>query len=284
MHATCKIAAGRQLLTSTCAADKLLSPGGLGILLLPSSRMLHSSSLNVQLLKDLRKRLRWTQETLADASSLSVRVIAKAEGGEEVSAKTVRLLVEAFGRAGQMIDEQELATNPEVLVRRFLKNYADYQADFVQHCLDFLSLDIVAFIDGDPATNPIAGTYRGLEEFDGLWRKFFAMFARAGGTLGDNPETRCIGNEVLAWGHEYVHLPEVPPEEPGFVMLRMTFEGGRMVRFEDYYESSGMMRVLHHYADQFPDAEWARLLREKAALNGEGRPSSTPRQPPDASS
>jgi hypothetical protein len=41
-----------------------------------------------------------------------------------------------------------------------------------------LSPDHVAFIDGDPATNPIAGTYHGIEEFNALWRRFFTLVSR----------------------------------------------------------------------------------------------------------
>jgi transcriptional regulator with XRE-family HTH domain len=43
---------------------------------------------NAQLLKALRKELGWTQEELASRADLSVRVIAKAEAGQAVSAKT----------------------------------------------------------------------------------------------------------------------------------------------------------------------------------------------------
>jgi transcriptional regulator with XRE-family HTH domain len=217
---------------------------------------------NSQFLKLQRNEAGWTQEQLAAHADLSVRVIAKAESGQPVSRRTVLALVGALQGAGITIDPEDLTLHPEGLARRFLKSYALHHADCVEHCLDFISPEIVAVMDGDGATNPLAGEYHGIDAFDGLWRKFFSMFARAGGSLGDHPTIRCIGNEVLAWGHELVHLPEMPPVEPGFVMLRMTFQGGKMTRFEDYYEATGMMRIMHHYADTFPEAEWAKLLRE----------------------
>src|SRR5262249_35192758 len=137
-------------------------------------------------------------------------------------------------------------------------------AECVPASREFLASDIVAYLDGDPATNPIAGTYRGIDEFEGLWRKFFALFVRDGGTLADAPQIRCQGNEVVAWGHENIRVRDVPPQPPGFVMLRMQFERGLMVRFEDYYESSGMMRALEQWSTEFPDAEWVQMMKSHA--------------------
>ena len=43
-----------------------------------------------------------------------------------------------------------------------------------------------------------------------------------------------------------------------------------MVRFENYYEASGMMMALERFAPEFPDAVWAKLLRETAAAGAAG--------------
>lgn len=222
----------------------------------------NDGGFNAELLKLLRRELEWTQETLAHRADLSVRVIAKAEKGEAVSAATVKALAEAFRSAGKSVEPADFTVNPAKLARCFLKNYARYQADCVQHSLDIIAPEIVAYVDGDPAVNPIAGTYHGLEAFDGLWRKFFSIFDRAGGTLGDDPSIQCVGNEVLAWGHEDIHLIGVPSKWPGFVMTKFQFAGGKIVRFEDYYDATGMMFSLNHYAERFPDAPWAKILRD----------------------
>lgn len=216
---------------------------------------------NSELLKSLRRQLGWTQEDLAVQADLSVRVIAKAEAGKPVATRTIEALVRAFHRAGLDVQANEFTIDTEMLAREFLRNYAMHQANCVEHCLHILSPDIVAVLDGDPGTNPIAGEYHGLEEFDRLWKTFFGMFVRTGGTLADNPHTRLEGNEVIAWGHEHIHLPGMPTKDPGFVFLRMTFENGKMVRFVDHYEAAGMMRTLEKYCHEFPDAEWARQLR-----------------------
>lgn len=242
-------------------------------------RIPHTHSLNVQYVKDLRNRLGWTQDELALASDLSVRLIAKAEAGEEVSLKSIRAITTAFRSAGYALDESDLATNPEVLARRLLHNYATYHGNYVDHCLDFLSPEIVAFVDGDPATNPIAGTYRGIDEFRAVWKKYFSIFVRVGGSLGDSPEIRVIGNEVFAWGHECIRVPEAPPGPPGFVSLRLRFKKGLLTYFEDRYEHFGMMYRLKAWAEEFPEAPWLQHLNLESLSSGRFHEATPPELP-----
>lgn len=217
------------------------------------------SVCNGQLVKHGRRLLGITQEQLAARSGLSLRVVAKAEASGTLDHDTVEALAAAFCEAGFAVMAADLTSDPLTLARQFLANYAKYQADVVPKSLDMLSPNIVALVDGDPATNPIAGTYRGLAEFDGLWRKFFGLFLRDGGTLPDSPGM-VAGRDVVMWGHENIRVPDVPPQPGGFVMVKMTFDQGLIVRFEDYYESTGMMRALEDWAEEFPDSDWTRLL------------------------
>lgn len=237
---------------------------------------------NAQLLKALRKELGWTQEELAARADLSVRVVAKAEAGQVVSAKTRRALVAALKRSGKEVGEADLTCNPERLVRAFIQNYVEHQAECVTKSREMISPDIVAFVDGDPSTNPIAGTYRGIDEFDGFWRKFFAIFVRDGGTLGEESQLRCIGNEVFVWGHEHIRVPEAAPQPAGFVMLRIRVEGGKMVYFEDRYEANGMMRQLDEWSREFPAAEWLRHFDREVLADGKYLKYQKPPMPPEA--
>lgn len=236
---------------------------------------------NAPLLKALRKELGWTQEELASRADLSVRVIAKAEAGQVVSTKTRRALVAALQKSGKQVDEADLACNPEQLVRTFIKSYVEHQAECVAVSREMIAPDIVAFVDGDPATNPIAGTYRGINEFESFWRKFFAIFVRDGGTLGEGSQLRCIGNEVFVWGHEHIRVPEAAPQPAGFVMLRIRVEGGKMVYFEDRYEANGMMRQLDEWSREFPDAEWLRHFNRESLQDGSYFKFQPPPEPPE---
>lgn len=222
------------------------------------------SGVNAQLVKFLRKELGWTQEELGARAELSARVIAKAEAGQSISRRTIEALVAAFIAAGKSVTVADLIADPESLTRQFLKNYAQHEAECVQTSRHFISPDIIVYVDGDPATNPIAGTYRGIDAFDGMFRKFFSIFVRDGGTLAENPEIRAIGNEIVAWGHEFIRVPEVEPQPPGFVMLRIRYADGLMTHFEDYYEASGMMRALKQWSQEFPEAPWVATLQSQA--------------------
>lgn len=219
---------------------------------------------NGEVLRYFREACGWAQIELAARSGLSRRVIVKAESGKFLDKQTLDMLVQTLQEAGARVSVDDLSSDPVSLACRFLKNYAAYRADCVQHCLNILSPDIVAVVDGDPTVNPIAGTYCGVAQFDGLWKKFFSIFDRAGGTLGESPEIECRGTEVMAWGHERIHIRGVPPTESGLVLVRFEFRDGKIIRFEDHYEVTGMMYALYHYADKFPDAEWAKVLRAKS--------------------
>lgn len=219
-----------------------------------------TTSLNAQFLKSLRKELAWTQTDLAINAGLSVRVVAKAEAGEPVSQGTVRALVEAFQHAGKQLAAGDLVSSPEMLVRQFLHNYARYRADCVEHSRHFISPDIVALVDGDPSSNPLAGEYRGIEAFASFFRKFFTIFVHDGGTLSDAPEIRCVGNEAFAWGHEAIRVPQAEPQSGSFVMLRMRFDGGVMTYFEKRYEAGHVMLQLDEWVCRFPDAAWVKQV------------------------
>jgi len=222
------------------------------------------SGVNAQLVRFLRKELGWTQEELGARAELSARVIAKAEAGQSISRRTIDALVAAFVAGGKSVTAADLVADPESLTRQFLKHYAEHEANCVEASRHFISPDIVVYVDGDQATNPIAGTYRGIEAFDGMFRKFFSIFVRDGGSLSENPQVRSIGNEVVVWGHEFIRVPEVDPQPPGFVMLRIRYADGLMTHFEDYYEASGMARALQQWSKEFPDAPWVATLQSQS--------------------
>lgn len=41
-------------------------------------------------------------------------------------------------------------------------------------------------------------------------------------------------------GDEEIHLSGVPAEWPGFVMIKFRCAGGKIIRFEDYDDATGM--------------------------------------------
>ena len=211
---------------------------------------------NAQLLKSVRKDLGWTQIELAERAKLSVRVIAKAEAGKGVADRTVHLLVETLQAAGKEVSRDDFLWDPQTKVQRFLYNCHTYKTAAITHSRELLSQNVHVYVDGNPLNNPLAGTYQGLEEFEALLDVYYDIFVRDGGTLGDLTQMRLIGQEVIAWGHEYIRVPEAPPSSPSFTMLRILFKGGVIDRIENYYEASGLMSRVEAWAKLYPQARW----------------------------
>jgi transcriptional regulator with XRE-family HTH domain len=229
------------------------------------------SWFNAQLLKSVRKDLGWTQLELAERTKLSVRVIAKAEAGKGVAERTIGLIVETLRIAGKNVTCDDFMCDPRGKVQRFLHNCNLYKTDAVTKSRELLSRNVLLHMDGNPLSNPLAGTYQGWEEFEALLHTYHDIFVRDGGTLGDLTQMRLFGQEVIAWGHEYIRVPEAPPSSPSFVMLRILFKDGVIDRIENFYEASGLMSRVEAWAKQYPHASWLKHFDLSAMSIGQRR-------------
>jgi hypothetical protein len=90
----------------------------------------------------------------------------------------------------------------------------------------------------------LAGCYRGIDEFEALHEKLFKIFRRDRGTLGDESQMRIIGQEVLAWGHEYLRVQKMPLGPPCFIMLRFLFQGGAISQLDWFYDAAGLLNQM----------------------------------------
>jgi transcriptional regulator with XRE-family HTH domain len=230
---------------------------------------------NAQLLKSIRKDLGWTQLELAERTNLSVRVIAKAEAGTGIANRTVRMLVETLRKAGKDVSCDDFECDPRAKVQRFLQNCNTYKKDAISRSKGLLARSILVYMDGNPINNPLAGTYQGVEEFEALLHKYHDIFVRDGGTLGDLTQMRAIGQEVIAWGHEYIRVPEAPPSLPSFTMLHIHFKDGLIARIDNYYEAAGMMSRIDVWSKMYPHARWLKYF-DLAAISIGQRPRSLP--------
>jgi hypothetical protein len=165
-----------------------------------------------------------------------------------------------LGDAGEQISIDDLRFDPRQTVQKFLSNCSQFGKDTVLHSKDLLSRHIQVTMDGDPLSNPFAGKYQGMEELEALFYKFFQIFIRDGGTLGDATQMRLVGQEVIAWGHEYIRVPEAPLSLPNFVMLRIEFRNGLITRIENFYEATGLMSRIAAWAKLYPNANWVRYF------------------------
>jgi transcriptional regulator with XRE-family HTH domain len=229
------------------------------------------SWFNSQLLKSIRKDLDWTQLELAERTKLSVRVIAKAEAGKGVADRTIRTIVETLRATGKEVTCDDFLCDPRTKVQKFLHNCNIHKTNAVSKSRELLSRNVLVYMDGNPLNNPLAGTYQGLEEFEALLQTYYEIFVRDGGTLGDLTQMRLIGQEVIAWGHEYIRVPEAPPSAPSFTMLRVLFKDGVIDRIESYYETSGLMCRIETWAKLYPQASWLKYFDLAAMSIGQRR-------------
>lgn len=231
--------------------------------------MENDSCFNAQLLRSIRHELGWTQLDLAERTNLSVRVIAKAEAGKVVAGRTIRSLVETLRSVGKEVTCDDFAFDPRTKVQRFLQKCNTYKREAITQSRDLLARNVQLHMDGNPINNPLAGTYQGLEELEALLDKYHDIFVRDGGTLGDITQMRLVGQEVIAWGHEYIRVPEAPPSLPSFTMLRVQFQDGLISRMENYYEAAGLMSRIEQWSKMYPHARWLKYFDLSAISAGQ---------------
>jgi transcriptional regulator with XRE-family HTH domain len=215
---------------------------------------------NTQLLKLTRSKLGWTQVELARKAHLSVRVIAKAEAGNRVGKSTVQAIVRAFQEAGSEISGVDLTCDPRGLVQEFFCVCNTFKTNAVIQSRGLLTSNVQLHVDGDPVNNPLAGTYRGIEELEAFLCKYHGIFVRDGGTLGDLTQMRVFDQEVIAWGHEFIRVPEAPPSLPTFKFFKIRINQGLITRIYSYYDAAGLMSRLEGWAKAYPQSNWIRYL------------------------
>lgn len=218
------------------------------------------SWFNAQLLKSLRRQLNWTQVELAEYSQLSIRVIAKAEAGKRVSASTIQALVRTLNEAGKEVSCSDFCYDPRDIVQTVIYDCVHSRTGSIEAWHGMLAENIEINMDGDPVSNPLAGRYQGIAGLKALHHKITGIFVRDSGTLGDMTQMRLVDNEVLAWGHEYLRVPEAPPSLPTFVMLQMRFKNRRITQINAYYEAAGLMSRVANWAKAYPKAPWTNFF------------------------
>lgn len=213
----------------------------------PTSR---SIACRGEAIKRLRSKAGWTQEDLAGRAGLSVRVVAKAELDGSLSPETIEKLADALSRGDRLVAPEELTTDPKRLALEFWQAYAQHEAEVVQVCRSFIAPDVHATVAGHPETNPIAGDYHGVDEFDFFFRKFFHYFYRPKPDTFSSPDIRLDGESVIVWDYELIQLRGLPPaypevDDPGApITITMQFTAGKLTRFVDDYPVASLENYL----------------------------------------
>ncbi|MCA9167105.1 MAG: helix-turn-helix domain-containing protein [Planctomycetales bacterium] len=224
----------------------------------PSKR---SHPCNGDLLRSRRFQREWTQEQLAAAADLSVRLIAKAESNGRLRFDTLALLASVLSTSEKPLYAEDLISDPKALALEFIDNLREHQGDVVSHCRHFLDEDIVFFMPGDPSILPFAGRHVGIEAMDRACRIFFETLEVPDLSRWVTEFVVCDDNQVIAaqWIPAQLRgLAEkgIDATKAELVVYRMVFQRGKIVHFDDQYSANS--------------AE-AETLMQRAILEGPGK-------------
>lgn len=208
-----------------------------------------SYSCNSELFTYLRERKRWTQQELAVASGYSERLINKAESGRRISTAAIEILAETLSLPEEPISLEDLICDPVSLAKEYIDALYIHQGNIIPAIRHFLDDDVVFWIAGDPAVIPFAGEHRGIAEVESAFKIFFSVI-QAPEQMEREPQVTYLtqGRDVIIWGESWLHPIGAPLKKPMMLTQRMTFHKGKLVRFEDIFDTLEGARVLQEAA------------------------------------
>ncbi len=205
---------------------------------------------NVDLLVYLRERKGWTQHVLAEKSGYSERLISKVESGRPISRAAIEILAETLSTDDDRIYLEDLISDNVALAKEYVNAIYVHQKHAFEKIRHFLDDDVVFRVAGDPAVIPFAGEHRGLAEVERMVGVFFSVLQAP----ANHDHTACYsylaqGKDVIVWGQSWLHPIGVPLKQPMMISNRMTFQRGKMIRFEDVYDTLHGAQVLRDSAN-----------------------------------
>ncbi len=196
---------------------------------------------NGPMIARIRKTCGFTQEALAEAADLSVRVIRKAESGGEVRFSTLLVIATAMQRLGAIVQAGDLCTDPVEVVRTFVEAFRVHEHAMVSHIRHLLSEDLVTFVAGDPAIIPFAGTFHGP---DGLTEFLNRLYSQSNcrNRIPSRPKyyVNFDGSDVIAHGTDNCSFDGRTGSNPSWLSLRFDISGGIIIRFEYYFDTQSI--------------------------------------------
>lgn len=195
---------------------------------------------NGEAVKNHRCRRGFTQPELASVAGFSIRLIQKAEASRPVHPDTLEILADALSTKTHPVFPEDLSATPKELARKVIEAFANHERQAAYHCQSFLAEDMTTFAPGDPSILPFSGERESIDGFDDLWKQMFSMIVRPDKKLIlDNMQIFADGNDVVVLTKEMVdYSGDFVRTEPDPIAVVMKFERGKLIRFEDHFETS----------------------------------------------
>jgi transcriptional regulator with XRE-family HTH domain len=197
--------------------------------------------VNGDLVRSLRQQLALTQHDLARAAGYSERLIRKAEASGGLQADTIEVLATALSTMDQRIYPEDLISFPEELARKLVRAYASSQTEFAGQLGELCDPEVSGWCAGDPAAFPFAGPFVGIQGFAEFWHSFFSHYRRTANSPFA-PSFLVEQNEVIAIGQDQWHIAATDVTTDIWLVLRMTFQRGKLARFEFFFDTLGGSR------------------------------------------
>ncbi len=206
-------------------------------------RTSRSAAINGEKIKDLRKQRGWTQQDLAKATDFSVRWVAKAENGDPIALNSIAILAKVLSTESEPVAPVDLLRTTVEIAQAFVAIMYRHEAETLQHAQHLVAADAHFVVWGESAGLPFAGTYRGIQEGERLFRRFFSVIESP---PDHNPMPHyqffTQGDDVLAVGHSHLrprgypaHLPPPPPMPISYLFRFRDFQ---IVYFEDRFDTA----------------------------------------------
>ena len=197
-------------------------------------------------LASLRKSGGLTQDELAHEARLSVRVIRKAEKSGNIRFSTLSAIAEALRTHGADAAAERLCCDPVTIAQQFVEAYRRHEEKMTDHIRHLLCPDLEVFVAGDPSQIPFAGTFHGPDGLQEMWCRFFGLIERYDKTAL-NLQYFVNGNEVVAYGTEKGRIKGHTNDEPTWLALKFRITNGRIVRFEDYFDTASAQEHIREF-------------------------------------
>ena len=217
----------------------------------PTGHHPRSMTCNGELLAQLRKKRGWTQHELATRSGYTERLIGKAEAGKTVALSTIEDLAETLSEEDETVHSEDLTNDPVAKARTFIHAMYHEKHSVIEATRHFLDENVVFRIAGDPSVFPFAGTHVGIEAARQAFHAFYEVLEPPSDLSElDGFQFISTGHGALVWGKTWTHPIGHPATEPVLLAIRMDFKRGKLVLFDDCFDTQSAANAFEQVSQQ----------------------------------
>ncbi|MDA7977613.1 MAG: helix-turn-helix domain-containing protein [Pirellulales bacterium] len=191
---------------------------------------------NGELVKHYRTLLGLTQDQLAAKAGYTDRLVRKAEASQQLSADTIEVLAEALSSKATAVYPEDLVHSPREFALNFLDKLKAHRQQLVAGLQQSFDEEMSCFVAGSPERFPFAGEFQTVDGFDAFWHRFFSVFSLAANPV-HNLRVMSEGNSAVLKFDIRLHHKAMDELAESWIIFFLQFRRGKVVRFEDYFDT-----------------------------------------------